>query len=293
MKINNAQIFKITLYIILILIAIIMAFPFYWMIIISLKPRGQLYEYPLKLYPIFFNFLNYKIAWIEANFSLYFKNTVIYATGRTVLTLLFCSLSGYSFAKLRFPGKNILFLVILFSMMIPFTALLVPMFLVTKNFPLAGGNDLWGAGGSGLLNTLWGLILPGIVSGFSIFMFRQYFSMLPDELIYAARVDGCSEFRIFWEIVTPLSKPVFATLAIFIFMNAWNALLWPLIVINDPKKYVLQIGLAAFQGGEDAAGALWNLMMAGVAITIVPTIIVFLFFQRYFTKGIALTGIKE
>jgi len=291
MKLNKQVIPRLTLYIILSLISIIMTLPLYWMISVSLKPPGEVYEYPLKFIPTSINFGNYKIAWVQANFAIYFGNTVIYAVIGTLLTLILCSLGGYTFAKLRFPGRNTLFVVILLSMMIPFATILVPLFLTIKRFPLMGGNNLFGEGGSGLINTFPGLILPGIVSGYYIFLFRQFFSMLPDELIFAARVDGCSEFRIFWEIIVPLSKPVFVAIGIFSFMWRWNAFLWPLIVMTDPKKRVLQVGLGIFQG-EQRTGAEWNLMMAAAAIALIPTVVVFLMGQKYFTRGIALTGIK-
>ena len=269
-----------------------MLLPFLWMISVSLKPAGQVYEYPPRFIPSTFNFENYRTAWTRANFSLYFKNTVIFAVIGTFLTVISCSLGGYTFAKLRFPGKEVLFGIILFSMMIPFSSVLIPLFLIVKNFPLAGGNNIFGKGGIGLINTFSGLILPGIVSGYYIFLFRQFFSMLPDELIYAARVDGCSEFRIFLQIILPLSKPVLATVSIFSFMSRWNALLWPLVILTDPKKRTLQVGLAIFQG-EQLTGAQWNELLAASAIALIPTILIFLLGQKYFTTGIALTGMKE
>lgn len=283
---------RVVLYFLLLIIASVMLLPFLWMISVSLKPAGQVYEYPPKFIPSSFNFENYKTAWYRANFSLYFKNTVIFAVVGTFLTVISCSLGGYTFAKLRFPGKDILFTIILFSMMLPFSSILVPLFLLIKNFPLAGGNNILGRGGTGLINTFSGLILPGIVSGYYIFLFRQFFSMLPDDLIHAARVDGCSEFRIFWQIILPLSKPVLATVFIFSFMSRWNALLWPLVVLTDPRKRTLQVGLAIFQG-EQLTGAQWNELLAASAIALVPTIVIFVLGQRYFTTGIALTGIKE
>lgn len=283
---------RILLYVLLILLSLIMILPFLWMISVSLKPTGQIYEYPPKFIPSSFNLENYKIAWMRANFSRYFLNTVIFAVVGTVFTVLLCSAGGYVFAKLRFPGKDILFMLILFTMTLPFFSILVPLFIIVKRFPLAGGNDIFGRGGMGLVNTFSGLILPGIASGYNIFLFRQFFSMLPDELIYAARVDGCSEYRIFVQIILPLSKPVLATVSIFSFMNRWNALVWPLIILTDPNKRTLQVGLAIFQG-EQLTGGQWNELMAASAIALIPTILVFLLGQKYFTTGIALTGLKE
>jgi ABC-type glycerol-3-phosphate transport system permease component len=155
---------------------------------------------------------------------------------------------------------------------------LVPLFLIVKNL--------------GLINTFAGLVLPGVVNGYFIFLFRQFFSMLPDDLIEAARIDGCSEFRIFLQVILPLAKPALATVAIFGFMNRWNALVWPLVVLTDPDKRTLQVGLAIFQG-EQLTGAQWNELMAASVISLLPTVVVFLLAQKYFTTGIALTGIKE
>ncbi len=289
---NRSLKFKIPIYILLFFVSIIMMLPFLWMISVSLKPAGQIYEYPPSFIPSSFNFENYKVAWTRANFNLYFKNTVIFAVVGTILTLITCSLGGYTFAKLRFPGKEVLFSIILFSMMLPFSSILIPLFLIVKSFPLAGGNNLFGKGGVGLVDTFSGLILPGIVSGYYIFLFKQFFSMLPDDLIYAARVDGCSEFRIFLQIILPLSKPILATVSIFSFMSRWNSLLWPLVVLNDPKKRTLQVGLAIFQG-EQLTGGQWNELLAASAIALIPTVVIFLLGQKYFTTGIALTGMKE
>lgn len=292
MFVNKTDLSTKISYAVLFLVCTIMIIPFLWMLSVSLKPSGQIYAYPPSLIPSPIDFTNYKTAWVRANFSLYFINTVIFAVVGTFLTLIFCSLGGYTFAKLRFPGRNLLFMIILFSMMIPFSSVLVPLFLIVKNFPLTGGNNIIGMGGTGLLNTYSGLILPGIISGYFIFLFKQFFSMLPDDLIYAARVDGCSELRIFLQIILPLSKPIIATVSIFSFMTRWNMLLWPLIIFNDPKKRTLQVGLAIFQG-EQLTGAQWNELMAATVIALLPTIVVFLLGQKHFTTGIALTGMKE
>jgi len=289
---NSSSFSVVLVYLVIVIISIFMILPFVWMVSVSLKPSGRIYEYPPRFIPSPVTFENYRTAWDRANFSRYFMNTTIFAVAGTLLTISFCSLGGYVFAKLRFPGKNILFMVILFTMMLPFFSVLIPLFLIVKNFPLAGGNNLFGKGGTGLINSFAGLILPGIVNGYYIFLFRQFFTMLPDELIQAARIDGCSEFRIFAQIMLPLAKPALATVAIFSFMDKWNALVWPLVVLTDPNKRTLQVGLAIFQG-EQLTGAQWNELMAASVISLLPTVLVFLLAQKYFTTGIALTGIKE
>jgi len=292
-EMRNSSSFSVVLvYLVIVIISIFMILPFVWMVSVSLKPSGRIYEYPPRFIPSPVTFENYRTAWDRANFSLYFMNTTIFAVVGVLLTISLCSLGGYVFAKLRFPGKNILFMVILFTMMLPFFSVLIPLFLIVKNFPLAGGNNLFGKGGTGLINSFAGLILPGIVNGYYIFLFRQFFTMLPDELIQAARIDGCSEFRIFAQIMLPLAKPALATVAIFSFMDKWNALVWPLVVLTDPNKRTLQVGLAIFQG-EQLTGAQWNELMAASVISLLPTVLVFLLAQKYFTTGIALTGIKE
>jgi len=289
---NSSSFSVVLVYLVIVIISIFMILPFVWMVSVSLKPSGRIYEYPPRFIPSPVTFENYRTAWDRANFSRYFMNTTIFAVAGTLLTISFCSLGGYVFAKLRFPGKNILFMVILFTMMLPFFSVLIPLFLIVKNFPLAGGNNLFGKGGIGLINSFAGLILPGIVNGYYIFLFRQFFTMLPDELIQASRIDGCSEFRIFAQIMLPLAKPALATVAIFSFMDKWNALVWPLVVLTDPNKRTLQVGLAIFQG-EQLTGAQWNELMAASVISLLPTVLVFLLAQKYFTTGIALTGIKE
>ncbi|WP_369018591.1 carbohydrate ABC transporter permease [Thermatribacter velox] len=269
---------KILTYSIMIFVSLWFFLPFAWMISVSLKPSGQVYEYPPRLIPSPATFENYFTAWEKASFSRYFLNTTIFAVVGTCATLILCSLGGYVFAKLKFPGRNLLFVVVLSTMMLPFFSVLVPLFLIVKNL--------------GLINTFAGLVLPGVVNGYFIFLFRQFFSMLPDDLIEAARIDGCSEFRIFLQVILPLAKPALATVAIFGFMNRWNALVWPLVVLTDPDKRTLQVGLAIFQG-EQLTGAQWNELMAASVISLLPTVVVFLLAQKYFTTGIALTGIKE
>ena len=291
-KIISISLIKnLVFYFFLVVLAISMLLPLIWMLNISLKPSGQIYEYPPSLIPKTFVVGNYVTAWVGADFSLYFKNTTIYTLVSVIFILFFSSLAGYTFARLRFPGRDILFLIILLTMMIPYQVTLIPLFLIVKNFPLAGGNNIFGTGGKGLIDTYAGLIIPGLVPAFGIFLFRQFFLGLPGELEDAARIDGCSEFRIYWQIMLPLTKPALILLGIFSFQGKWNDLLWPLIVTTTKHMRTLQIGLAVFQG-EQRSGAQWNEMMAAGLVVIIPVIIIFLIGQKYFTKGVALTGIK-
>lgn len=288
---NKLRITDIIVYILLIIIAVIMLMPFVWMINTSLKPHGEVYEFPPRFLPGSFNFRNYVTAWIGADFSRYFLNTVIYTFGRTFFDILLGSMAGYAFAFFRFSGRKTIFIIILVTMMIPFQAKLIPLFLLIRYFPLAGGNNILGSGGTGLMNTWTGLIAPGVITGFSIFLFRQFFRTLPRSLMEVARIDGCSEFRIYWQIMFPLAKPAIVSLSILSFTQNWNALLWPLVATNNPGMRTLQVGLAIFQG-EQLTAVQYNELMAGAVIAIIPTVLIFLIGQKHFTRGISLTGLK-
>jgi multiple sugar transport system permease protein len=207
-----------------------------------------------------------------------------------VLSNLFLgSLAGYTFARLRFPANQFLFRMLLASMMIPGVVTMIPNYIILRSFPLAGGNDLLGQGGFGLLNSYWAVILPGAAGAFAVFMMRQFFLTLPSELGEAARIDGCGEFGIFWRVYFPLCKPALATLAIFTFHAGWNAFLWPLIVFNDPDMSTVQMGLQAFSYNRSTD---YGPMMAGSVVVTLPMIVLFLYAQRYFTQGISFTGSK-
>jgi multiple sugar transport system permease protein len=174
-------------------------------------------------------------------------------------------------------------------MMIPFQMLLIPLFIILKSWPLAGGNNILGAGGTGLIDTLAGLTVPNTISAFGIFLMRQFSKTLPSELADAARIDGCSEAKIFWQIMLPLMKPAVTTLAIFAFQGSWNDFTWPLIITMSERTRTLQLGLQTFQNQFFTE---WGLLMAGTTITILPLITIFVIGQRYFIQGIALTGTK-
>jgi len=263
--------------------------PFLWMISTSLKPEPEIFRFPPVWIPSACQWDNYAKAMTAAPFGRYFLNTVIYAVGITASNLLFCSMAAYAFARLRFPGRNLLFILVLGTMMIPAQVTMVPVFIMLKRWPLLGGNDLLGAGGHGLLNTYTGLILPGAVGAFGIFLLRQFFMTLPRELEDAARIDGCSEAGIYWRIILPLSKPAMATLGIFTFTAAWNEFLWPLLIMSKDSMKTLQVGLQVFQTQYTTT---WDLLMAGTVVVTLPVLIIFLFGQRYFTRGIALSGMK-
>ncbi len=280
---------KAVLYLILIVIAVVMLMPFVWSVSTSLKPDTEIFKFPPNWIPRDWKFSNYWEAWQAANFSRYFINSTIVAGGGTLLTLLICSLAGYAFSKLEFVGRDLLFWFVLASLMIPGVIILIPVFLLIKRIPFAGGNNILGQGGIGWLNSYWSLIVPAAGGAFGVFLLRQFFSTIPRDLSDAAKLDGCSHFGIFWSIILPLSKPALVTLAIFSFQAYWNDFLWPLVVTSTDEMRTIQLGLTVFQQRFTTN---WGQLMSGVTMASVPMIIIFLCLQRYFIKGIALTGIK-
>jgi multiple sugar transport system permease protein len=270
-------------------LAVLLVFPFLWMVGSSLKPQDELFVFPPRLIPSVWKVENYTEAWRAARFSSYLVNTILVSVLGTLLTLVVCSMAAYAFAKMRFRFRNAIFWVVLGSQMIPGIITLIPSFIVVKNFPLAGGNNLLGQGGYGLLNSYLGLVLPGASSAFGVFLLRQFFLSLPEELSDAARIDGCGEFSIFWRIVLPLSTAALASLSIFTFQAYWNDFIWPLVTISDDRYRTIQLGLIVFR---QRFATEWGPMMAGVTIATLPMLLFFLSAQRYFVRGIALTGLK-
>ncbi len=220
-------------------------------------------------------FQNYALAWKSAPFGRYYVNTIFIATVTTILEVIISAMAAYAFSWMNFPGKNILFSIFLATMMVPGEVLLVPNFITITKF--------------GWIDTYYALIIPWIVSVFSIFLMRQHFLSLPSELFDAAKIDGCSHWRYLWQIVVPLSKPVVVTSALLKFVGSWNSFLWVLIVTNNPKYRTLTVGLQTF---SSEVGTLYNMLMAAATFSILPVVIIFLFTQKYFVRGIARTGLK-
>jgi multiple sugar transport system permease protein len=254
--------------------ALVMIVPYMWMITLSLKPKELTYSKPY-LIPTTFELSNYRQAWQAASFDRYYLNSVIVTAGITIGQLLACSLAAYAFARLRFPGKEIVFLLFLGTMMVPFHAILIPSYLLIDRL---GWTDSYQA-----------LIIPRLFSAFGIFLLRQYYENTSTELDDAAMIDGCSRIGVWWRMLVPLSGPGLVTLGIFAFLFAWNEFLWPLVVINDPNMRTVQLGLAMFQGRY---GTQWTLLMAGAVTATIPTILVFIIGQRWFVESIARTGLK-
>jgi len=276
-------------YAVLSIIGLVFLTPFLWSVSTSFKPDNEIFATPIQWIPETFTFDQYQKAFDTFPFSRYFMNSAIIAIAGVVTNLLFGSLAGFAFARLNFPARTALFRALLSSMMIPGVVTLIPTYIILRSWPLTGGNNILGQGGVGLLNTLAAVVLPGAVGAFAVFMMRQFMLSLPSDLGEAARIDGASELRIFWEVYLPLCKPALATLGIFTFQAGWNAVLFPLVVLQDPNKSTVQMGLAAFSYSYNTD---YGPLMAASVIATLPTILLYLYAQRYFTQGIAFTGNK-
>ncbi|HOT24897.1 MAG: carbohydrate ABC transporter permease [Chloroflexi bacterium] len=271
---------KVFLYLILLIGAVIFIFPFFWMISNSLMTLGE--TITRQLVPKVPQWVNYKEAWDQANFSKYFVNSVLVTLG-TLTGLLFTSiLAGYAFGRIDFKGKNILFGIFLATMMIPESVTLIPNYLLIRGniIPLPGGT--W-------INTYWALTIPFMANAFSIFLLRQFFAQIPDELWDAARIDGCDHLRFLVQVVMPISKAPIMTVLLFGFTASWNAFQWPLLVTTRDTWRPLMVGLYGF---VQEAGPYTHWLMAGAVITIIPILIVYFLTQKQFTQGIATTGLK-
>jgi len=262
--------------IIYIIIAVIFLIPFWWMIVTSLKPPQEILLYPPTLYPKHVTIKSYFDIFKKVQLITFFKNSIITALGVTTVAVFSCTLGGYIFAKFSFRGKNVFFMFILSTIMVPLTVIIIPLYMMTIAV--------------GLKNSLLALIIPGWVNALGIFLIRNYLASIPDSYIEAARIDGCSEFMIYWRIILPLLKPAIAAIFIFIFMANWDSFFWPLIVIDDVSKRTLPLGLGLFTQAFGIQN--WNLIMSATLVSIFPVLLIFLFFQRYFIQGISLSGLK-
>jgi multiple sugar transport system permease protein len=281
---------RVLTYVILIAIAVICAAPFIWMVSASLEPIGEIFAWPPHWIPAHPSLNNYS-AFLNSGSDVgrWFLNSVFVAGTVTILQTFLSALAAYAFAKRRFPARDFIFYLFIGTMMFPGAILFIPNYIILKHIPLFGGNDLLGIGGHGWLNSFWGLIIPAAVSPFSIFLLRQFMKSIPDDLLDAARIDGATEFWIFWWVVLPLSRPALAAVGIFTFGYFWQDYLWPLILIDSPNLYTMPLGLGLF---VQQNRTVWDLLMAGSVISIVPVVILFLIFQRQFVQGIALSGMK-
>jgi multiple sugar transport system permease protein len=255
--------------------AAVMILPMVWMVTTSLKDQAEVFSVPINWLPLPLHLDNYSRAYAFVPWVQYYFNSFFVAISHVVLTLTFSGLAGFGFAKYRFPGRTICFWIVLSTLMIPFQVIMVPLFIVTRQL--------------GWLNSYAGLIIPGAVSAFGIFLMRQFLQTLPDDLFSAARIDGASEWGLFWRIALPLARPALATLAIFTFTGSWDSLLWPLIVTTKVQLRTLPLGLALFNSeyGNDYTG-----LMAATTAATIPVILLFVLLQKQFVQGIVMTGLK-
>jgi multiple sugar transport system permease protein len=256
-------------------LAFLMVAPMLWMLITSVETYSETQQFPPILRPASIRWQNYRQVLDLTPFPRWFLNTVIVTVVVVIANLLFCSLAGYAFARITFWGRDVAFVVVLATMMIPFQVIMIPTFLIVR--------------GLGLIDSLGALIVPNLAGAFGIFLLRQFFKTLPVELEEAARIDGASRLGVLFKIVLPLSGPVLATLAVITFMWTWNDFLWPLITISSVNNMTLQVGLTTFQGAHKTN---MQLLMAANVMSILPVLLLFFFAQRYFIRGIATTGLK-
>jgi multiple sugar transport system permease protein len=265
----------VAIYALLVLGAMLALLPMLWMVSASLMPTGEASTYPPRLFPRTVTLEHYRALFTRLNLGRYLVNSAIVAFTVTGVSLLVNSMAGYAFAKLRFRGRDRLFRLLSAGLVLPVQVAMLPLFLLLKQL--------------GLINTYWGVIIPGMASIFGIFLIRQYATSVPDELLDAARVDGAGEFRIYWSVVLPVIVPILATLAIWTFLSTWNDFMWPLIVLSDERRYTLPVALASLVG-EHVQDT--ELMMAGSVLTVLPVLLVFLFLQRYYVRGVTAGSVK-
>ena len=259
----------------LLVLAIVAVFPFYWLVIGSVMPPAELFASVPRLWPSEFDFSTYRRIFDLVPLGRYFVNSVVVSGLTTVTAVVVASAAGYCFARLTFFGQGVIFALILAALMVPSQATMVPLFVMFANW--------------NLLNSYPGIILPGLVSAFGVFMMTQFFKTLPAEMREAAIVDGANEFRIFSRIYLPLARPAVATLALFIFMGTWDQLLWPMIVAPAPDMRTLQVGLAFIRQQAPVT----NQVMAAIVVSVIPVVLAFLLTQKQFIAGIAAGAVKE
>ncbi len=262
------------IYVVLTLGGVVMVFPFIWMLLTSFKTGTDIYSFSLIPKPFVTD--NYQTVLQKTQFFRWFGNSLLVAVTTTASVLVFDTLAGYTICKLPFPGKNLIFIIILSTLMIPTEMLIIPWYLMSNSLK-------W-------MNTYWSIMFPGMISAFGIFMMRQFFEGLPNDLIEAARIDGLNELGIYVRIAVPLVKPAISALMIFTFLGNWNAFLWPVIIISKPVLYTLPVGISLF---STDAGAQWELIMTAASLATLPVLAVFLVFQRQIIEGIHLSGMKS
>ena len=268
---------KLVKYLIMLVISIVMVFPFYWMAVSSLKTPEELAALPPVWWPENLSFASFKNIFEVIPFGSSMMNSVIVTTAATVSILITSIMAGYVFAKYQFRGKNVLFVIVLSTMMVPQFVLIVPLYHMMN--------------GMNLVNTFMGLILPNMANAFGIFLMKQFIEGIPDDLIEAARLDGASEWKILWKVIVPLLKPAASALILFAFVFQWNNFLWPLTIVQTPEMNTVVLALNSLRSYTTSV-EYTNVVMAGAVIGILPSVFLFLWLQKFFIEGIAMTGIK-
>ncbi len=251
----------------------LMVLPIIYMLSTSLKWPHEIYN--LSIIPDEPTLENYIYVLEDGRFYVWFFNSLIIAVATTVSAVLFDALVGYVLCKFEFRGRMIVFVAILSTLMIPTEMLIIPWYLMAKNF--------------GWLDSYWGIMFPGMMTAFGTFLMKQFFESVPDDFLEAARIDGLNELEIWWRVAMPMVTPALAALAIFVFLGNWTAFIWPLIVTNSPELYTLPVGLTTFSVEQSVE---WELIMTGAALATIPTLVVFLVFQRYIIRGVVMAGLK-
>ena len=266
---------KLLIHIILLLGLGITIFPFFWMVLTSFKTTGEAMQIPPTIFPKKFITVAYSQIVSSLPFARIYLNTILSTVITVLAQLVFCAMAGYAFARIKFPFKNTIFILLLSVLMVPGQTFLIPQYLIIQKM--------------GLLDTIPALFIPNLFSAFGTFLMRQFFLSLPEELEEAAIIDGCSRYQIFWRIMLPLVKPGLVTLSIFTFKFAWNDFMWPLIVNTSPKNMILGPALSTLQGQYTSQ---YPMQMAGAVLAVIPVIAVFFIFQKQFIEGVAQSGIK-
>jgi multiple sugar transport system permease protein len=282
---------RAAIYLVLVLGALVALFPFAWMFLGSFKSIRESNLFPPTLVPLEWHPENYLLAWTSPPSTLgrYFFNSVVISVVGTSLQLAIGVLAAYAFARLRFRGRDLLFMLVLATTMVPNEVTIIPNFVTIRRFPLVGGNDLWGEGGSGLYDTYAAIILPGLAGAFTIFLLRQAFMRVPNEYWEAAQLDGSGGFGFLWRILLPLTVPALFTVALFGFLGRWNGLLWPLIVTRSESMRPVQVAMIYYQ---NEFGTNYGMVMAAALMVTLPIIVIFVLAQRQFIAGISSTGLK-
>ncbi|MCR8633182.1 carbohydrate ABC transporter permease [Paenibacillus radicis (ex Xue et al. 2023)] len=281
--------YRVPISAVMFILSLVMLVPFLLMILTSFKTMGEIQSSQFVFIPKQLSLDNYIQAMKRGDWLQYFWNSIFVTAVTVIASLLLNSIAGYSFGRLRFKGRDLLFVISLVGLMIPPQVTMIPVFLILKHIPFAGGNDWLGQGGIGWINSYMGLIVPYVAGSFGVFLFRQFYLNFPKDLDDAAKVDGLSAFKTYLYIYVPLSKPIFATLIALKATQSWNEYTWPLIVTNNDAMKTVQLALTLFR---DETQVQWNLLMSATTLIVLPLMIVFLFSQKYFIEGIVTSGIK-